>query len=309
MPNSFRGALIGALALVLGYGCDSRESPWHEPLPVIFVELDSSAAHTPVLTTVQSVPAPEIRTLALLQPDPNHVIPIKAPVTGVLVRIAREHQAQRGETLAVMGEGSAPGGRDVAIRGREVGNWRPRRAAGQFLWQDDTIGVLEQSGYLWAVGAVNEGDARLVHRDDPAVVLIGNDADQKQLNLPGRVELVRGPGMSYMSADVAVEVRTPREPLLVRGPVTIVIRPSGPGDSLAAVPAAAVAQLQLGSAVFVPAGTRRYEVRWVAAGSPVNGRIFVREGIRPGSSVLGGNLGPLLDAARDSLARRSSPNR
>lgn len=299
--------LILAMGLILGCG-ESRESPWHEPLPVIFVELDSTAVQTPTLMKVEAVPAPEIRSLALLQPDPNHAIPVEAPVTGVVFRIAREHQAQRAETLAVMGEGSGPGGREIAIRGREVGNWRPRRAAGQFLWQDDTLGVLEQSGYFWAVGSVNESDARLVHRDDPAIVLIGESADPKRLRLPGRVEVVRAQGMSYMSRDVAVEVRTSRESLGVRGPVTIVIRPSGPEDSLAAVPAAAVAQLMLGSAVFVPAGTRRYEVRWVAAGPPVNGRIFVREGIRPGNSIVGGNLGPLVDAARDSLLKRPIKN-
>lgn len=301
--NSAIGILvIGSLACT-----DSRARAWDEPLPTIFIELDSSA-QPPPLTRVEAVPAPEIRFFALLQPDANHVIAIEAPVTGVVLRIATGHEAQRAETLAVMSEGSAPGGRETVVRGTDIGNWRPLRAAGQFSWQGDTLGVLEQLGYLWAVGTVDVGNAKLVHRDDPAIVLVGTDGDPKQLTLSGRVEFVRRSGGPFYSSDVAVEIRTPSQAPQVGGPTRVVVRPSGPEDSLAAVPATAVAQLLLGSAVFVPAGTRRYEVRWVAAGQPVNGRIFVREGIRPGNSIVGENLGPLVDAARDSLLKRPIRN-
>lgn len=294
------------LALVVCAGCDgSRERAWHEPLPSLFVQLDSSANDTPAVTKVEAVPAPEIRFPALLQPDPNHIIPLWAPVTGLVIRIAREQQVQRADTLAIMGQGSAPVGREVAVRAADAGHWRPRRAQGQIVWESDTLGVIEERGYLWAVGAVSDNDARLVHRDDPATVLIGDDADPQQLKLPGRVESVRGPGMSSFSADVAVEVRTPREAYQGIRRITVIVRPSGPGDSLAAVPASAVVQLPLGPAVFVPAGTRRFEVRWVATGAPVSGRIVVREGVRPGAWVASDHLAHLLDAARDSLARRS----
>ena len=297
--------LISAVAIAILLACgESRGRPWHEPLPSLSVELDSSATYHPVLSRVEAVPAPEIRFLALLEPDPNHVVSVFAPVTGVVIRMAPIHQVQRGETLAVMGQGSATAGREVAVRAVSAGNWRSRRATGQLILQDDTLGLLEESGYLWAVGGVNEVDARLVHRDDPATVLVGNDGDPKQLKLPGRVESVRGRGMSHFSADVAVEVRTPRSAYEGRGPTTVIVRPSGPGDSLAAVPASAVVQLPLGPAVFVPAGTRRYDVRWVTTGPPTGGKIVVREGVRPGSSVVAGDLGVLLNAARDSLERR-----
>ena len=300
--------VICALTMVSLVGCgDSRGRPWHEPLPSLFIELDSSATYSPVLTRVEAVPAPEIRFLALLQPDPNHVVPVFAPVTGVIVRIAPAHKVEGAETLVVMREGSPPGGRDVAIRAVSAGSWRSRGAAGQSLWRDDTLGVLEESGYLWAMGSVNEIDVRLVHPDDPATVLIGDDADPKQLRVPGRVESVRGPGMSAFSADVAVEVRTPREGYPNRGSTSVIVRPSGPGDSLAAVPASAVVELPLGAAVFVPAGTRRYEVHWVNAGAPVGDRIIVREGLRPRTSVVARDLGVLLDAARDSLMKRPIP--
>ena len=297
---------ICALTTVSLVACgDTGGHPWHEPLPTIFVELDSSATYSPVLTNVEAVPAPEIRFLALLEPDPNHVVPVFAPVTGVIIRITGAHQVQQGETLAVMGP--TAGRKEVAVRAVSTGSWRSRSAAGQSLWQNDTLGVLEESGYLWAVGAVNEGEARLVHRDDPATVRIGDDGDPKQLRLPARVESVRGPSMSGFSVDVAVEVRKPREPYQDRGSATVIVRPSGPGDSLAAVPASAVVQLPLGRAVFVPAGTRRYEVRWVSGGAPVGERIVVREGLRPRTSVVARDVGVLLDAARDSLLRRPNP--
>ena len=306
--RSWGGVMILALTMVPLVGCDdSRGRPWHEPLPSLFVELDSSATYRPVLAKVEAVAAPEIQFLALLQPDPNHVVPVLAPVTGVVIRIAPARQVQRAETLVVMGQRSAPAEHEVVVRAVSDGKWWSRRATDQIILQDDTLGLLEESAYFWAVGAVNEIDARLVHRDDPATVLVGDDADPKQLRLPGRVESVRGPGMSHFSADVAVEVRKPREPYSDRGSATVIVRPSGPGDSLAAVPASAVVQLPLGTAVFVPAGTRRYEVRWVSAGAPVGDRIVVREGLRPSTSVVARDLGVLLDAARDSLMKRPLP--
>ena len=296
------GFLVVGLALALVLGCgESRERPWDEALPTIFVQLDSSA-HVPALTKVAAAPAPEIRFLALLQPDPNHVVAIEAPVTGVVVQTASPHQVRRGETLTVMREGAA--GREVATRAPRAGNWRALHAAGQSLWQGDTIGLLDQLGYMWAVGQVGQRDARIVDRDDPATVLIGDDADPKQLRVPGRVESVRGPGMTQFSADVAVEIRTPPAGYPGRGALTVVVQPTDREDSLAAVPASAVVQLPLGTAVFVPAGPGRYEVRWVVARPPINGRIVVREGVRPGATVVARDLGPLLDAARDSLLKR-----
>lgn len=301
------GAVIVALTVLPLAACgDSRGQPWHEPLPYLVVELDSATTYVPVLTKAEAVAAPDIRFLALLQPDPNHVVPVFAPVTGEIIRIAPAHRVERAETLAVMRE-RAPSGRQVAVRAVGAGFWRSRSGPGQSAWQDDTLGVLEESGYLWAVGGVYEGDARLVHRDDPATVLIDDEVDAKQLSLPGRVESVQGPSMSGFSRDVAVEVRKPREAYANRGSATVIVRPSGPGDSLAAVPASAVVQLPLGSAVFVPAGTRRYEVRWVNAGAPVGEKILVREGLTPRTWVVARDLGVLLDAARDSLVRRPIP--
>ena|SRR2546425_1146398 len=85
----------------------------------------------------------------------------------------------------------------------------------------------------------------------------------------------------------------------------VVVTPSGPGDSLAAVPPSAVVQLPLGPAVFVPLDSGRYDVRWVVTGPTVHGKLLVREGVRVRTSVVAQGLATLAEAARDSLARRS----
>ena len=80
---------------------------------------------------------------------------------------------------------------------------------------------------------------------------------------------------------------------------------SGPGDSLAALPASAVVQLPLAPAVFVSMGPYRYDVRWIATGPTVHGKVVVREGVRPGASVVAHGLAALVQAAWDSLERRT----
>jgi hypothetical protein len=103
---------------------------------------------------------------------------------------------------------------------------------------------------------------------------------------------------------VAVEFRAPEGAFDSQpGPVTVIVTP-GSDDSVAAVPASAVVQLQPGPAVFVPLGLGRYELRWVLTGPSVGDRIVVREGVTIGTSVVARGLARLLEAARDSVARR-----
>ena len=282
----------------------SGEGPWHEPLPSLTVTLSQAADPSIVLDTVRRLPAPEIRFPALLQADPNHLLPALAPVTGVLIRIAEGRHARRGETLAVMGQGSEGDGREVGIRAANDGTWRPRRQPRQIVWQDDTLGYIEEHGFWLAVGAVSEMEAALVHRDDPAVVLLEGETDAKHHGRPARVEWVRA-ARPYYRWEVAVDFRASEQAFGRGGFATVVVIPSGPGDSLAAVPASAVVHLPLGPAVFVPAGTGRYEVRWVATGPSVHGKVVVREGVKAGTSVVAHGLAALAEAAQDSLARRS----
>jgi hypothetical protein len=257
-----------------------------------------------VLETVRSLPAPEIRIPALLQPDPNHVSPVVAPFTGVVIRIAEERHARRGETLAVMSQGSEGAGREVVVRGTQDGTWRTRRQPRQIVWQDDTIGYIEEQGFLLAVGAVGDIDAALVHRDDPALVLFEGETDAKHHGRPARVEWVRRAGQSSYTWEVAVEFRAPEQAYARGGSATVVVTPSDPGDSLAAVPASAVVHLPLGPAVFVPLAQGRYGVRWVSTGPSLDGKVVVRDGVRAGTSVVAHGLAALLEAAQDSLTVR-----
>lgn len=306
-PNALLVVSFCALLAACTGSERSGEGPWHEAPPSITVNVSPEADAHVVLDTVRSLPAPEIRFPALLQPDPNHVTPVLAPVTGVLIRIADEHHVRGRETLAVMGQGSEPAGREVAVRGAKDGTWRPRRQPRQIVLQGDTLGLLEDHGFLLAVGAVSDIDAGVVHEDDPAVVLIGAETDSKHHGRPARVESVCRAGPSSYTFDVAVELRAPEAAFERSGFATVVVTPTGPGDSLAAVPASAVVHLPLGSAVFVPAGTGRYEVRWVVTGPSVHRKVVVREGVKAGTLVVAHGLAALVEAMRDSLARRERP--
>lgn len=301
MRQTNAGFVVGCWVLLAACTGSERsgERPWHEPLPSVTVALSPTADSAIVLDTVRSLPAPEIRFPALLQPDPNHVTPLLAPVSGLLIRIADEHHVRGGETLAAMVQGSGAAGLEVPVRGTNDGMWRPRHQPWQTVWQHDTIGVVEEHRYMLAVGTVSDIDARVIHEDDPAAVLFNGDKHHSQA---GRVEWVRYPGPSPYSAHVAVDFRGPEEGFARGTPVTVIVTPTGPGDSLAAVPASAVVRLPPGHAVFVPVGTGRYEVRWVATGPSVGRMAIVREGVKPGTSIVAHGLAGLVEAARDSLA-------
>ena len=297
-------AVCSAAASLACTDSDRGGGPWHEPLPSLTVELQPPAEMATAFATVEAVPAPEVRVPALLQPDPNHVSPVFAPATGVLIRIAEGRHARRGETLAVMGQGDEGAGREVAVRGAMDGTWRPRRQPRQIVRQGDTLGYLEEHGFWLAVGAVRDMEAALVHQDDPVIVLLEGETDAKHHGRPGRVEWVRRAGLSSYSVEVAVEFRASQKAYKQGTFATVVVIPSGPGDSLAAVPASAVVHLPLGPAVFVPLAPGRYGVRWVSTGPSVDGKVVVRDGVRAGTSVVAHGLAALLEAAQDSLARR-----
>lgn len=136
-----RMGVVSVLSVPALLACDSGHSgrPWHEPLPSLTVELPPPADTGTVLATVEAVPAPQIQFAALVQPDPNHISALLAPVTGVVISIAEEHHVRRGETLAVMAQGSEAAGREVPVRGAKDGTWRPRRQPRQIVWRGDTL--------------------------------------------------------------------------------------------------------------------------------------------------------------------------
>jgi len=282
----------------------SGSRAWHEAPPALTIAVSGPAEAATVWATVEAVPAPDIPFSALVQPDPNHVSPVTAPASGIVVRMEAERHARRGDTLVVVGQGSETAGRTMVVVGKQDGAWKPRRRQGQVVWQNDTLGVLEEHGYWLAVGTVSDVESGVIHADDPASIQIGTDRHAAR---PGRVEWVRSPGTgSPYSADIAVEFRGPeRAPLDRSGAVTVVVSPAHPQDTLAAVPATAVVQLPPGEAVFVPVGNGVYNVRWVSMGPSVGGLVVVREGVSPGMSVVARGLVGLVEAARDSLERRS----
>jgi len=117
---------------------------------------------------------------------------------------------------------------------------------------------------------------------------------------------VRWPDLRHpYRSEVAVDFRVPKGPYGRDGPVNVTVRPTDPEDSIAAVPAAAVVQLPIGTAVFVRLGPALYEARWVVGGPAERGMIPLREGVKPGTLVVRQGLAALVSAARDSLDRAS----
>ncbi|MGH7672470.1 MAG: hypothetical protein ACREMC_06190 [Gemmatimonadales bacterium] len=281
---------------------DSRNRGWHEVPPALTVSVRGPAEAATAWATVEAVPAPEVQFSALIRPDPNHVSPVVSPVSGLIVRIRPERHARRREVLAVVGQGSREAGREVPVAAERDGIWHPRRQQRQLVWQNDTLGVLEEHGYWLAVGTVSDLEFRTIHPGDPASVQLAPD---RHAGRPGKVEWVRPPWRETpYSADIAVEFRaseTSRPDAW--GPITVTVA-AGPGDTVAAVPPSAVVQLPLGPAVFVPIGNGIYEVRWISTGPTAHGLIIAREGVSPGTSVVTRGLVHLVAAARDSLALR-----
>lgn len=296
----FFASLVGVVSCT---NSDRRsDRPWHEALPALRVSAGGAPEAATVWATVEAVPTPEIQFPALIRPDPNHISPVSSPVSGLIVRIRPEGHAPRHEVLAVVGQGSREAGREVPITVERDGIWHPRRQPRQLVWQNDTLGVLEEHGYWLAVGTVSDIEFRSIHPGDPASVQVAPDRHAAR---PGKVEWVRPPWTETpYSADIAVEFRAPETSRPdAWGPITVTVA-AGPGDTVAAVPPSAVVQLPLGPAVFVPIGNGIYEVRWISTGPTAHGLIIAREGVSPGTSVVTRGLVHLVEAARDSLAKR-----
>jgi hypothetical protein len=184
------------------------------------------------------------------------------------------------------------------------GTWLPLRRRTQFVLEEDTIGVVEEHGYWLALGTMSDVDAGVFHKGDATVLRFAGDRHTSSRR--GKVEWVRRGAISPYSADVAVEFRAPEGAFDSQpGPVTVIVTP-GSDDTVAAVPASAVVQLPPGPALFVPLGLGRYEVRWVLTGPSVGGKIVVREGVAIGTSVVAHGLARLVEAARDSVGRRTA---
>ena len=301
MRRSDARVVVGCCALLAACTGSERsgEGRWHEPPSLITVNISPAADSAVVLDTVRSLPAPEIRFTALVEPDPSHVWPATTPAAGTVVSVSQAGDVRPGDTLAVIAQGSETGGPLLAVSASLKGTWRPRRERGQLVWEGDTVGVIETNDYWWAVGTVSELESELIHPDDPAWVGTGTD---RHAYRPGQVERVR---RSRFSAEFAVEFRSHQQ--YVRGaPVTAIVAPVHPQDSVPAVPASAIVHLPDGHAVFSRLRPGLYRLQWVAAGQRQDGLVGIRGDIRRGSLVATRGLVPLAEAARDSLERRSA---
>ena len=301
------GSSVVALLACTGSDRSGGRVEREPPPPTLTVELRPGAEIGTVWATAEAVPTPVVQFPALIRADSNHMSLVASPLSGAIVRIRPDGHARGHEVLVVVRQGSRGVGREVPILVEQDGSWHPRRQVGQLVYEGDTLGVVEAHGYWLAVGSVSAVEYSSIHPGDPASVAVPPDRHDSR---PAKVEWVRPPWTeSPVSADIAVEFRAPETSHANEwGPVTVAVM-AGHGDTVAAVPASAVAQLPSGPVVFVPVGTGRYEVHWISTGPLEHGLIVVRQGLSSGTSVVARGLGALVDAARDSLTARDTKGR
>ena len=301
MKTALRFSVL--LSLVTVVSCRDRpraDAPEEKPAPLT-ISVQGPADDRTVWVSVEVRPVPAVQFTALIRPDPNHMSPLTSSTSGVISRIRAEGHVMRNEPVATIVQRAPNAGRELTIAAKRDGLWHPRRQPSQLTAANDTLGVLQEHGYWLAVGAVDAAEYRAIHPGDSALVQLTGDRHHAQ---PGRVEWVRAPWQDApYTADIAVEFQgsdsQPRAP----GAITVIVI-AGPGDSGAGVPPSAIAYLPPGPAVFVAGGEGRYEVRWITTGPRMDSLVFVREGLKPGASIVARGLALLVDAALDSLERR-----
>jgi hypothetical protein len=291
---------LSALTLLMACtGSERSNRPWDE-LPHLVVAISAQAESTIVRDTVAALPAPEVRFQALIEVDPNHLIPVAAPSTGVITRMRPRGPVAVGDTLAVIGPDANTRGRLYPALSRRPGTWQARLRGGQSVWKGDTVGLFNDNSHWLAVGSVSDYEVQFLDWGDQSWV--GLDKDGQALRR-GFIERIEGPNRQGFNAEVSVDFRAPRGPLEPGRSATVIVRPNDPEDSVAGVPAAAVVQLPLGSAVFVRLDPGLYEALWLMPGPASRGMIVVRRGLRPRTLVVTHGLDALVAAARDSLEK------
>src|SRR5712691_2446828 len=208
----WRGVRGGVVALGLVAACGTSERvgdrAWHEqPPPSVVVALRGAGRVGIAYGKARSVPTPTVRFPALVQADPNHVSPVHALATGVLVRVHTPGAVRHGDTLAVIGQGSEIAGRLLTVRARRAGAWEPRHQTRQLVWQDDTIGLLEEHEYWLAVGTVSDIEAGPTDPGDSTAIHIEGD---DVASCAARIESMKPPTAQHpFSAEIAVHFRAP----------------------------------------------------------------------------------------------------
>jgi hypothetical protein len=302
----FRRTAVTVLALSVACA-DARERPssWHGEPPLLIVA--TAVGESLRLAPVVMVPAPAVAFRAIIEPDPLHMTRVIAPHHGLLASLSAERHVTVGDTVAQLSGDSAALG--AVLRASTEGTWRPRRAPHQFVLAGDTVGVVVQHGFWLAVGAVSDLEHGVIHVGDPATVLLEHAARR----VSGQVEAVHRPGTARpYSAEVSVEFAAPEDLLAPGQPrsALVTVQPSGAGDSVVAVPAAAVVHLDGATAAFVPytpAGT--FRVQWLLTGPEADGLVVVRRGVERGQHIVTGGVAALALAARESLRVRSTARR
>ena len=302
-----RPKLVGATAIILlvsvvsctNDGRDQR--PWHEDtLPTVTISLPDSTAARLEMDSARWVNAPPIRYAAIIQPDPDHTVPVL--VTGSeaarLTSIRVGGSVHRGDTLALIREvAGAATTRPLLATSAEV--WWPRRRTGEVVSPGDTVGEIQHPGRFIAVGQIDEAEARSLELGDHAVIPLPG---RPPVSVNGRVGAITS---ARYRVEVAVHFHSNESPPAPGTLTQVSIFPSGTRGRVLVVPATSIADLPQGPALFMAKEGGVFEVRFVASDEHEGGARVVHQGLDGPVAIAVGDLSVLITAAKDSFQARS----
>lgn len=279
--------------------CTPRERGTHrwpeESRPVFSVSLPDSVSDVIAVDSVRLVPAPPMDFAATIEPDREHTRPLVASGTGEskVVTLAPASTVRHGDVLVSLRRTGSPDERWGVVAPSD-GWWRPVRYAGESVWPGDTLGTVQSSGWYRAVGRVEDrGRSPARPGDFAAIVLPGLQG----ATVSGTVVSVSAG--AYGGSDLSVHFQARPDTVLGSAIVQVSVVPR---ESLLVVPAAAVAQLSLGPAVFLPRGRGVYAVRLIVLDPHPSIGLVVHDGLEGPVSVATSSFDLLLRAAEESLS-------
>jgi len=294
---------LGTLLLVLVASCSGGDAParvWREKaVPALTIAVADSVARRIHEDSARWVPASPVRYPALVQPDPDHSVPVAIPGSEEtrLTFVRPGGPVRRGDTLAlVQATSSTSPASPLLASSTEV--WWPRHRAGEALWPGDTVGTIQHPGRFVAVGQVEIREAATLETGDSAVITFPGTT---RAPVAGRVASI---APARYRVEVAVHFHQSDSAPDPGAFTDVSVFPSGERGQALVVPATSIVPLPQGPALFLHRSRGVYEVRFIASDEHDHGSRVVHQGLSEPVAIAVGDLSTLIAVAEDSFRVR-----